>query len=168
MATATVRERLETMDDFQIVRFFQHWSSSLSNGAVTGYGAIVDGLPAEISASPTFAAIIDLTPEQAVASVHPADSVLLARALLEPLASTPEVGPTIAAALDSFHDEKLVVDVILAIGLVTSVLLIVSTIEFEGKIGPMTFRKGKVDPETLKALTGSVGGLLAPYLKQGG
>lgn len=165
MTTLTARERLESMDDFQIVRFFQYWSGSLCDGAVTEYEAIVDGVPPEISGSAVFTSISELTQEQAAASVHPADSVRLARAVLEPLASTPEVGPTIEAALDSFHDEKLVVDVILAVGLVTSVLLIVSTVEFEGKIGPITFKKGKVDPETLEAITGFVGGLLAPLLK---
>jgi len=165
MATTSVRERIESMDDFQVVRFFQYWSGSLCDGAITDFDAIVDGIPSEISDNTEFAAMTNLTPEAAVATVRNADSVRLARAVLEPLAETPEVSPMIASALDTFHDDKLVVDVILAVGLVTSVLLIVSTIEFEGKIGPVTFRKGKVDPETLKAVTGFVGGLLGPYMR---
>ena len=43
-----------------------------------------------------------------------------------------------------------------------------STTEFEGKIGPLTFRKGKVDPELLKTVLEFAGGLLGPYLGKGG
>ena len=110
MTTPSARERIESMDDFQVVRLFQHWSGGLCDGAITDDDAIVDGVPAEVASVPGFAAIADLTAEQADAGVRPADSVALARAMLEPLADTPEVGPTIATALESFHDDKLVVD----------------------------------------------------------
>lgn len=165
MTTPSVLERIVSMDDFQVVRFFQYWSSNLCDGAITEYETIVDGIPAEIGGSAEFVAIRNLSPEQSVAPLRPADSVRLARALLERLAQTPELAPSIQTALDFFDDDKLVVDVILALGLVASVLLIVSTVEFEGKIGPVSFHKGKVDPETLKAVTEFVAGILTPYVK---
>lgn len=160
----STREQIASMDDYQVVRFFRYWSGNLCDGAVTEYDVIVDGVPTEVAAGQELAAISELTVAQSSAAISPADSVRLARAMLEPLADTPEVGPTIATALASFHDEKLAVDVILAIGLVTSALLIVSTIEFEGKIGSWTFHKGKVDPEMLKTIMEFAGGLLGPYL----
>ena len=162
---STVRERIEAMDDFTVVRFFQHWSGELCDGAATPFPEIVDGVPPEIAGNAAFSALAAISPEEAVVPINPADSVGLVRALLEPLADTPEVGPTIAAALGTFHDEKLVVDVVLALGLVASVLLIVSTVEFEGTIGGITFRKGKVDTETLEAVATFVSGLLAPYTR---
>ncbi|MBN3496250.1 hypothetical protein [Arthrobacter pascens] len=54
------------------------------------------------------------------------------------------MGPTIDAALETFDDSKLMVEIILALGLVASVLLITAATEF-GKIGPIKFHKGKAD-----------------------
>lgn len=159
MDTATPLERLHAMDDFQIVRFFQHWANCLCEGAITDIETIVAGIPDDIRDS-EFAEITDLSADQSVVPIHPGVAAPLVRAILEPLAQSPELTPSLEMALDSFDDDKLVVDVILALGLVASVLLIVSTIEFDGKIGPFRIRKGKVDPETLKLITGSVFGLV--------
>jgi hypothetical protein len=70
------------------------------------------------------------------------------------------MAPVVARALAEFRDEKLAVDVVIAFGLVASVLLIAATIEFEGKIGSWTFRKGRVEADTLKAITEPLVGLL--------
>jgi len=77
-------------------------------------------------------------------------------------ARSAEVAPSIRSALESMQDDKLVVDVILSIGLVASVLLIVSTVEFKGKIGSFRIEKKKVDPELLKGLGEFLGGLILP------
>jgi len=157
--------RLHEMDDFQLVRFFQHWANNLCEGAITDIETIVGGVPAELRETTEFSKVTDLSPEQANVPIQVGEAALVARAILEPLALMPEVSPSLEAALGSFDDDKLVVDVIIALGLVASVLLIVSTIEFDGRIGPVRFRKGKADPETLKIIIGSVYGLVAPLRK---
>jgi len=78
-----------------------------------------------------------------------------------PLADFPQLRTTMATAMETFEDARLL-HVILAAGLVTSVLLIVSTTEFDGKIGHFTFHKGRIDPDTIKAVLGGVYGALKP------
>lgn len=160
MATETTSiERLTAMNDLQIVRFFEHWGTALCDGADTDLDTITAGIPDEISTTPGFAEVTDLSKSQ---NLDPRTSARVARAVLLPLAEDPQVEPSIATALETFEDDRLLVDVILALGLVASVLLIVSTTEFDGKIGPITFHKGKADPETIKAVTGGVFGVLKP------
>lgn len=81
-----------------------------------------------------------------------------------PLADDPQLRTTMATAtaMETFEDNRLLLDVILVAGLVASVLLIVSTTEFDGKIGPFTLHKGKADPDTIKAVLGGVYGALKP------
>jgi hypothetical protein len=78
-----------------------------------------------------------------------------------PLADDPQLTTTMATAMQTFEDDRLL-HVILAAGLVASVLLIVSTTEFDGKIGLFTFHKGRIDPHTIKAVLGGVYGALKP------
>jgi hypothetical protein len=78
------------------------------------------------------------------------------------LADDPQLRTTMATAMETFEDNRLLLDVILVAGLVASVLLIVSTTEFDGKIGPFTFHKGKAGPDTIKAVLGGVYGSLKP------
>jgi hypothetical protein len=156
--TTTPLERLQTMDDFQVVRFFRHWGDGLCEGAITDFETIVAGVPDEIRSS-EFTELTDLSDEEAVSPLHPADAAPMARAILEPLAQSPELTPALENALDTFDDDALAVDVILALGLVASVLLIVSTVEFKGTIGSFAINKAKVDPETLKTILSAVYGL---------
>lgn len=140
------------MDDFQIVRFFQTWAGDLCAG-VTDPAAILAGVPDEIRATTEFAEISEMSPDQAVVPIHPAHAAWVARAILEPLAESPQLSASLEEALDSFEDDKLVVDVILALGLVASVLMIISSCEYDER----GFRFHP-DPEKMKVIMGSVFG----------
>lgn len=152
--------RLQSMDDFQIVRFFQFFAQSLCDGAQAGSDALLAAVPAEIRSRPDFAAVVQVDEQQAETLLNPAEAARAARAVLLPLARDHATAPIVSRALADFRDEKLAVDVVIAFGLVASVLLIAATIEFEGKIGSWTFKKGKVEPETLKAITEPLTSLL--------
>lgn len=153
----TLTEQLTMMSDVAIAKFFEHWGTELLDGAVTDVDTIIAGVPADVRDTNGFNDVTDLSADR---SLDLTTSALVARAVLLPLANDPEVGPTIAAALETFDDDRLLIDVILALGLVASVLLIVSTTEFNGKIGPFTFHKGKAEPETIKSVLGGVFGLV--------
>lgn len=153
-------ERLQAMDDFQIVRFFQFFAQSLCEGARVDSDALLAFVPREISSAPDFAGVVQLDDEQAERLLNPAEAAGAARAVLLPLARDPATAPIVSRGLAEFRDDKLAVDVVIAFGLVASVLLIAATVEFEGKIGGWTFRKGKVEADTLKAITEPLFGLL--------
>lgn len=158
-----VAQRIASMDDFQVVRFFQYWSMSLCNGAEIEFQDIVDGIPPVLREQAGISSALALDPDAAMESLPFADAVRVARETLGQLARSAEMAPSIRSALDSMQDDKLVVDVILSIGLVATVLLIVSTVEFKGKIGSFRVEKKKVDPELLASLGEFLGGLLAPF-----
>ena len=160
MKSATA-ERLAAMNDVEIAAFFKHWATSLVDGAQTDPDTITAAVPDEIRAAPGFAEVTDLGAE---GEIDQERGEQVARAVLVPLADDPQMGPTIDAALQTFDDSKLMVEIILALGLVASVLLITATTEFDGKIGPIKFHKGKADAETVKAIVGSVFGVLKPPL----
>jgi hypothetical protein len=145
-------ERLQSMDDFQIVRFFQFFANSLCDSADMDSAALLARVPKEVRSAPDFAGVVQLDDTQAERTLNPAEAAQAARAVLVPLARDAATAPIVEKALTDFRDEKLAVDVVVAFGLVASVLLIAATVEFEGKIGSWTFRKGKVDPDTLKAI----------------
>ena len=153
-------ERLQAMDDFQIVRFFQFFAQSLCEGASVDSDKLLVGVPEEIASAPGFAGVVQLNEQEAELLLNPAEAARAARAVLLPLSRDAAMAPVVARALAEFRDEKLAVDVVIAFGLVASVLLIAATIEFEGKIGSWTFRKGRVEADTLKAITEPLVGLL--------
>ena len=76
----------------------------------------------------------------------------MVRAILVPLAESPQLRGSLEESLDVFDDDKLAVDVILALGLVASVLMIISSCEYDDGF------KFKVDPEKMKVIMGSVFG----------
>ena len=151
MQVSTPSERLQAMDDFRIVRFFQTWANDLCT-AVTDPAAIIAGVPDEIRTTSEFAAISELSPEQAVTPIAATDAAPMVRAILAPLAESPQLHASLKDSLDAFNDDKLVVDVILALGLVASVLMIISSCEYDDGF------KFNVDPEKMKVIMGSVFG----------
>lgn len=89
----------------------------------------------------------------------------MSRNILLHLADDATFGPLLEKHLASYRDDELVVDVILAVGLVASVLMVAASLEFEGKIAGVKFKKGKVDPKTLTALIGPFAAALTGQLK---
>lgn len=162
---ASVKERVQAMDDFQVVRFFEAFSEQLLAGSNTPLEAIKSGIPASTRTVTGWRQIEDLTPAQAEQILSPADAAATARHVLGHLADDATFGPILETFLASYRDDELVADVVLAIGLVASVLLVAASTEFEGKIAGVTFKKGKVDPETLKALVGPFATALTGMLK---
>lgn len=159
--TQSIASRLAALNDAQIADFFAHWGTALVDGARTDLETMRAAVPAEVRGEPGFERVSDVMLE---GDVDPSTAAQVARTVLMPLSDDPEMSPTIATALDTFDDDKQMVGTILALGLVASVMLIISTTEFDGRIGGVTFHKGKADPETIKAVTGGVFGLLSPFL----
>jgi hypothetical protein len=141
----------------QLVAFFEFWATSLVDGAATSLDFIERGVPAEVRATPGF---VELSDVDADGEIDTATAAVVAHSVFDPLISDPQLGPTIDAALADYDDSRQMVDIILALGLVASVLLIISTVEFEGKVGGLTFRKTKADAETLKAIIGVLFGVM--------
>ena len=162
---ATVRERIQAMDDFQVVRFFEAFGEQLLSGSRTSLDDVKSGVPASARGVAGWQQLENLTPEQADQVLPPAEAAATARHVLLQLSNDPTLGPLLEKFAGTYRDDELVADVILAVGLVASVILVAASTEFEGKLAGVTFKKGKVDPETLKALVGPFATTLAGLLK---
>ena len=161
----TIKERIQGLDNFQVVRFFRHFSRQLVGGATVSVNQIKNGIPDATRALEGFEQIENLTPDQAERSLEPSVSAAMARNILVHLADDAEFCPPIERALDTYRDDELVADVILAVGLVASVLLIAATIEFEGEVAGIKFKKGKADSEIVKAITEPFAKALSTIIK---
>ena len=86
--------------------------------------------------------------------MEPTAAVETTRTLLTHLAEDATFGPLMNDFLATYRDDELVADVILTVGLVATVLLMAAAIEFEGQIGSVKFKKGKVDHKMISAVLG--------------
>lgn len=147
-----LKKRLQAMDDFQIVRFFEAFGQELIAGTGVSLDELTARIPAPTRAVAGVSQLEQLTPEQAETVLDPATSAAMARRILLALADDETFAPLLEQALATYRDEELVADVVLAVGMVASVLLMTAATEVEGKIAGVKFKKRKVDPELVKAV----------------
>jgi hypothetical protein len=149
---ASVKERVRAMDEFQVVRCFEAFSQQVLAGARTPLDAIKEGVPASIRSLAEWQRVESLTPKQAEQVLEPRQAAETARNILMNLADDPTFGPLMDRFLASYRDDELVADVVLAVGLAASMILLMASTEVEGEIAGVKFRKRKVDPAMVKAL----------------
>jgi len=157
---ATAKERLAGMDDFQIVRVFEAFAQQLMASSTISFPAVQAGVPAATRALAQWRVVEGLTPEQAERLVAPADAAPLARQVLAHLADDPVYAPALDAFLASYRDDALVADVILAVGLVASMLMMVASTAFKAKFGNIEIEKHTLDAGTVKAILEPFGKLI--------
>jgi hypothetical protein len=146
------KEKIQAMDDFQVVRFFEAFAQQLAAGTQTSFDAIKGSIPPSIKSLAGWEGIEGLSPERAAQVMEPTAAVETTRTLLMHLAEDATFGPLMNDFLASYRDDELVADVILTVGLVATVLLMAAAIEFEGQIGGVKFKKGKVDHKMISAV----------------
>ena len=149
----TVRQRIEALDDYEVVRFLEHFGQQLFQGMTVSVDQVRAGIPDEVQKIPEFGRIATMSESEAARALAPADSVALARTTLLGLAEDETFGPLLERALDSYRDQEMFADVILSAGFVASMLLMTATVEFEGSAFGIKFRKRKADADLVKAIT---------------
>lgn len=66
-----LHERLRAMDDFQIVRFYNHFSAELFDGLQVSLDEIKAGVPEDVRRLPGFSDVEGLPPDQAETPLPP-------------------------------------------------------------------------------------------------
>ncbi|HSF30836.1 MAG TPA: hypothetical protein VLK82_10250 [Candidatus Tectomicrobia bacterium] len=140
------------LDDFQVVRFFEHFGEQLFDGIEVPLDRVKAGIPEAVRSIVTFAQIESLPPDQAERLIAPAEAAALARNTLFYLAEDETLAALIEKSLDSHRDDEMVADVILAVGFVASMILIAATTEVEGTILGVKFKKSEASPTLVKAI----------------
>jgi hypothetical protein len=147
-----LQTRINALDDFQVVRFFEHFGEQLFDGMEVPLERVKEGIPEAVRDIPGFAQIENLPPDQAERLIAPAVAAALARNTLLLLEDDATLAPLIERSLDSYRDDAMVADIILAVGFVASMILIAATTEVEGTIMGMKFKKGRASAALVKAI----------------
>ncbi len=131
--------RIAAMNDRQLVRYFEAFSQHLLAGMTTSFDEVRSGITSETRALPGWDQIDNLTAEQASETLSVGQAAESARSILLQMATNESFGPVLESHLAGYRDDELVVETILAVGLVATVLLIVSSTRFEYRDGKGSF-----------------------------
>ena len=145
--TISLTERIRAMDDFRIVRFFDHFGKAVLNNTDLSMDEALSSVPDQMRALPGFEQVENLSPEKTDSYLSTEDSAQLARRVLLVISQDPTLVPILESELNNFSDDKLVVDVILSVGLIAIMILITATTEVKISNGKVTIKKGAASPE---------------------
>jgi hypothetical protein len=161
---ATIKDRIEKMDDFQVVRFFEYFGQEVIEGSTASLDQIKSGVPEATRTLPGFQRLETLSEEEAERLLDLSQSATVARGMLLVLADDECFAPVIEAALASYSDSEMVAEVVLAVGFAVSLVLMAATSELKGSVFGITLKKRAATPEMIKAITepftSMVGGLV--------
>lgn len=149
---STVTARIAAMDDFQVVRLLEAFTHQLMASSSTPFETVAAGIPASTRALASWGALAGLTPDQAETTLDPPAAAATARRVLSMVAEDGTFGPALEGFLSTYRDDALVAEVVLAVGLVASLLMMVASTSFKAKFGSVEIEKHTVDAESIKAI----------------
>lgn len=158
--TIPVESRINDFDDFQVVKFFQYFATEMLKGISVDSATMLSNVASEVLEEDDFRLVTNISLEQARMSLPAKESSLVARPMLQSIASDPTLRPALEHALDSFRDEELFLEIALGIGLVASMVLLVATTSVEGTILGIKFKKETASPEQISAVVKPLASLL--------
>jgi hypothetical protein len=152
-------ERVRSLDDFQCVRFFTHFSQKLFDDININKEQLLMQVPDEIRNTQELSPAFNISNKTSEV-LEVGDAVICARNTLEVLAQHPGFEEAIEQALDEYRDDDMFADVILALGLAASMIIVAATTKFSVKIegGKITGEFGKevASPSLVKSILGSL------------
>jgi hypothetical protein len=163
---ATIKDQIEKMDDFQVVRFFEFFGQQVFEGSTASLDQIKDGIPDSTHALPGFNRLENLTAEETEHLLDLSESAGLARGILLNLADDERFAPLIEAALASYTDDEMVAEVVLAVGFAVSLVLMAATTGFEGTVFGIKIVKGAATSEMIKAITEPFSNMVSGFFKK--
>jgi hypothetical protein len=119
----TTFQRIESMNDFQILRFFDYFSTEIFNHTAISIEKLLSNLPAEVQLMPEILALTKLDDTVAGTAMKKQEAASLVRLLLLEWAKDAHLSKILAKALENYKDTAQSVEVILAIGAALSMVL---------------------------------------------
>ena len=143
-------EIVSNMSDVEVVRFLEHFGKQLFEG--TTPDAIMNGVSPELKDLAEFSELDNLDGETRRNRLEPEDSVQIARITLQQVAQDDGLSEALVKSWEEYDPQELFVELILAVGLVASMMLLVSTTEIEIEFKGVKIKKGKATAEQIKAI----------------
>ena len=147
--TARAHEIIDNMSDVEVVRFLEHFGREAFAGLKRE--SVLEGVSLEVKDLQEYQDLEALDGATRESRFGPADSAVVARAILDQLADDDQIAELIAKASGEYKPDKLFVEAILPIGAAASmVLFMASAIEVEYK--GLKVKKEAVSAESVKAV----------------
>lgn len=144
-------EIVKNMNDVEVVRFLEHFGKQLFEG--TTPDAVRNGVSPELKALAEFRELDHLDVETRGKRLEPEDSVRIARIILQQVAQDDGLSEALVKSWEEYDPQELFVESILAVGLVASMILLVSTTEIDIEFKGIKIKKGKATAEQIKAIS---------------
>lgn len=145
-------KRIDELDDRKAIRVLEFYAGRVFEGMKTSPKELLDGIPKEFKSRVPFERVLDMSAKESDRPLPEAESAVLARELLHVFARDPVFTPSLAEALDEYKDDKLLVGAILATGVAVSMIIVVSTTAFKGKVGTFEVTKETANASFIEAL----------------
>lgn len=149
-----ILDRLNQMDDFQVLRFFNYLNNSLAEKVTQEAEDVVSKIPKEIRNNEEMQQVLQLQPEYD-RPLKQDEAAKFARAALELMARNPQTMPALSESLKNYKDNEMAVGAILALGGAVSFIVLLSTSKLTYKTGSGWELNlgGNRNPEEIKGVT---------------
>ncbi|TKK67641.1 hypothetical protein FC093_12870 [Ilyomonas limi] len=125
---------IENMDGFRLLRFFNHFSTTLFDKVDADAETIIRHLPANVKNIPEMKTVMD-NQEQYSMPLESEEAIKFARASLLQLAQEKNTAPALAEAIKNYKDDEQSAEVILAMGGVVSFIMLLATSKIKYETG---------------------------------
>lgn len=147
-------EKLQAMDDFRLLRFFNHLNNSLSQNLEEDEETVMQYVPDQVMEMDEMQDILQLQ-EGYETALDQKEAATFARNALELLAQNPITEPALAESLTNYKDNEMAAGAILALGGAVSFIVLLSTskLTYEKEKGWELNIGGNRNPEEIKGVT---------------
>lgn len=141
---------VSNMSDVQAVHFLEHFGKQLFEG--TTPEAVKNGVTPGLKDLAELRQLDTLDGETRQRRLEPKDSALIARVTLQQMAQDDGLSDALVKSWEEYDPQELFVETILAVGLVASMMLLVSCTEVEFEFKGIKIKKGQATAEQIKAI----------------
>jgi len=159
-----LEKRINKLDDFQLLRFFNYLGQSLFEGIEASSEELKNGIPHPVKAINEINKIDKLPKHAFEAELSSKEAIAFARITLLNWANDDTLSHLVEHALNSYKDDELVAETILAFGFAASMILLTATTGVKIKIGNMTIEKKAASVEMVKAIVESLSNVISKLI----
>lgn len=150
---ATVIEKINAMNDFQVIRCYNALSRSLISKSDASMDTLLANVPAQLEAGTEIKSWEYLSEQEVSLEIPQQEAARMARQALLLMAANPVTAESVGHFLQTYRENEMAAGTIMVLGGFISLIMLIATFKFEIKDGKMELSiGGNRNPEELKAL----------------
>ena len=135
-------EKINNLDDFQVTRFFNHFSQKIFSTLDTNEDELKENVPIEIKEKKEFLPILNIPNNKKGKMLDAKHASVCARNILVAIAQQVDLQELLSKELEEFKDDEMFGGIILSVALAAAMILFVATTK-----GKATYINGKWEIE---------------------